>query len=125
MKSSVATATVVEKPQQQRHAREYEYVNIPALYTALCDAMDRLAKGCSSYSTTAGSRNARQHYMCMIAVLIGLGGTDFSRGLPLVGPYTLWDMVSSNPSCSPLQLHEMYVNGFFICNSQWTHILFA
>jgi hypothetical protein len=31
--------------------------------------------------------------MLMLAVLIRLRGTDFSRGLPLVGPMTVWQMM--------------------------------
>jgi hypothetical protein len=40
--------------------------------------------------------------MRVLAVLICLSGTDFTRGLPLVGPATLWDMVQERCVFAPL-----------------------
>lgn len=40
--------------------------------------------------------------MRMLAVLIGLGGTDFSRGLPYIGPSTLWNMLAESSVFSTL-----------------------
>lgn len=88
-----ASSTEDAPAQRQKHAREYEYVSIPVLYAGMRNAFERLA----SRTSVINSR-MRRHYMRMLAVLIGLGGTDFSRGLPLVGPYTLWDMLSCNPT---------------------------
>jgi hypothetical protein len=72
--------------------REYEYVNIPVLYDAL---HERFA---AMFPTYVRDPQHRWHYMRLLAVLIGLSGTDFSRGLPLVGPMTLWNMLHSDRS---------------------------
>jgi hypothetical protein len=85
-------AAVPEAPARPA-AREYEYVNIPALYYAMLEAFQRMTRCCAGASTSGSA-------MKLLAILMGLGGTDFSRGLPLIGPYTLWDMVCSNPRLS-------------------------
>lgn len=67
--------------------REFEYVNIPKLYLA----MRKVFSGfCPSYKR---SPLHPHHYMRMLAMLIGLSGTDFTRGLPYIGPGTLWGMM--------------------------------
>lgn len=72
--------------------REFEYVNVPKLYLALRSVF-------ASFSPASKRQPLHQyHYMRMFAVLIGLGGTDFSRGLPFIGPGTLWGMLSSDQS---------------------------
>ena len=60
--------------------REWEYVDIPKLHAGMQEAFTRICP--------MVTRNPlhRYHYMRMLAVLIGLSGTDFSRGLPHVGP---------------------------------------
>jgi hypothetical protein len=68
--------------------REFEYVNIPKLYLALRNVF---AGFCPSYKRHLLHSH---HYMLVLAVLICLGGTDFSRGLPYIGPSTLWGMLS-------------------------------
>lgn len=82
--------------------REFEFVDIPRLYSGL--------KNCfaSMFATTV-QRNPLHsyHYMRMLAVLMGLSGTDFSRGLPHVGPGTLWKMVSEH-QCVFSSLLESY-----------------
>ena len=72
--------------------REFEYVNVPKLYLALRNAFASFAPACKREPLH------HYHYMRMLAVLVGLGGTDFSRNLPYVGPATLWGMLSSHPS---------------------------
>ena len=67
--------------------REWEYVDIPKLQKAMQEAFSRMSPMLP--------RNPlhKFHYMRMLAVLIGLSGTDFTRGLPFVGPGTLWSIV--------------------------------
>jgi hypothetical protein len=74
-KSSEAAA-----PARKKNPREFEYVNIPALYEGLCKS-----------STLTSSMN-------LVAVMIGLSGTDFTRGIPQIGPSTLWSMLNQNKS---------------------------
>ena len=113
-KTAAAAAGTLQQQQdaqprvQQKHPpREYEYVSIPALYCGMRDAFDRLDRSTSAADAAASKGGARStlrmHYMRLLAVLIGLGGTDFSRGLPLVGPCTLWDMLSTPTVFSNLQ----------------------
>jgi hypothetical protein len=84
--SSKKTEESVEKSNASR-LREFEYVNILKLYLA----MRKVFSGfCPSYKRSALHPH---HYMRMLAVLIGLGGTDFTRGLPYIGPGTLWGMM--------------------------------
>jgi hypothetical protein len=76
----------------KRAPREFEYVNIPKLYQGMRDVFARICPSCPRNPLHA------YHYMRMMAVLIGLGGTDFSRGLPYIGPGTLWGMVCAERS---------------------------
>lgn len=73
-----------------RRGREFEYVDIPRLYAGL--------KNCFASMFPCVQRNPlhNYHYMRMLAVLMGLSGTDFSRGLPYVGPGTLWKILNEN-----------------------------
>ena len=76
-------------PKKERFSavREWEYVDIPKLHKAMQEAFSRISPMLP--------RNPlhKFHYMRMLSVLIGLSGTDFSRGLPFVGPGTLWSIV--------------------------------
>lgn len=78
------------KKNPAKSKREFEYVSIPALYRALREALAQ------TFATMSRSPAHEQHYMRMVAALIGLGGTDFSRGLPYIGPMTLWSMLSTD-----------------------------
>jgi hypothetical protein len=68
--------------------REWEYVDIPKLHAGMQEAFTRICP--------MVTRNPlhRYHYMRMLAVLIGLSGTDFSRGLPHVGPGVAFVLLS-------------------------------
>jgi hypothetical protein len=68
------TTTTIKK----KNAREYEYVNIPLLYEGLCHK-----------STLTTDMN-------LVAVMIALSGTDFTRSMPQIGPSTLWSMLNQN-----------------------------
>lgn len=96
-------AAAANPPARQKHAREYEYVSIPVLYAGMRDVFERLGT-----RTSILTGRMRKSYMRMLAVLIGLGGTDFSRGLPLIGPYTLWELLVGNPNAfsNLLQLYS-------------------
>lgn len=69
--------------------REYEYVDIPALYAKLSNV---LLEQCPP-SKFALAYVLSKHFMRMLALLIGLSGTDFSRNLPHLSPMTLWTML--------------------------------
>ena len=62
--------------------KEYEYVNVHLLYTALRSATLQCV-GRVHMPTLVG------HEMAMLTCLIALTGTDFSRGLPQV-PFFVW-----------------------------------
>jgi hypothetical protein len=79
-----------------RNPREFEYVDIPALYKGLRACFSGMCR------TFRRSSQYDHHYMRVLAVLICLSGTDFTRGLPLVGPATLWDMVQERCVFAPL-----------------------
>lgn len=82
-KMEMTTAATTSTNTQRR---EYEYVDIHALYEKLCNVLDQ-----NSPPSLGEGRSA--YYMRMLAVLIGLSGTDFSRNLPHVGPTVLWNMI--------------------------------
>ena len=60
---------------EARRRRAYEHVSIPALHQALT----QVAAQCTG---RVGTPTHRGHEMAMLVALIGLTGTDFSRGLP-------------------------------------------
>lgn len=95
--SAAAVQASDMQKQRSQPLREYEYVNIPALYNGMVSLFQRIGSpgGCNHALTRDPFRH---HYMRLLAVIIGLGGTDFSRGLPLIGPYTMWEMIMDNPS---------------------------
>lgn len=70
-KMEMAASATAPASTQSNSKREYEYVDIHALYDGLCHVLDQnvpeLLQGKSPF------------YMRMIALLIGLSGTDFSR----------------------------------------------
>lgn len=73
----------------QKRPRSMEYVNIPLLYDSLFLAVHQMS-GTSYQSST--SHDGR--YMEMLACLIGLTGTDFTRHLPMIGVKKIWDMIA-------------------------------
>ena len=79
--------SIDNKKERCNSVREWEYVDIPKLHAAMQAAFSRMCP------MVARNPLHKFHYMRMLAVLIGLSGTDFSRGLPLVGPGTLWNML--------------------------------
>lgn len=90
--------------------KHMEYVNIPLLYEGMKAAMRQFegqgvlrqlwskadAEGSGLEGNSCNgleSRDARRNYMRIFASMIALTGTDFSRGLPLLGPGKIWDMM--------------------------------
>ena len=78
-----------QEQMKKRNGREYEYVDIPALYTKLHKV---LMESCPR-SKVALAHERSKYFMRMLAMLIGLSGTDFSRSLPHVSPVTVWNML--------------------------------
>jgi hypothetical protein len=72
-------------PATKRQARTYEYVDVGLLYDALRYTVIPQCTGRAPITSHAG------HEMAMLVCLIGLSGTDFTRGLPLVSGKTLHD----------------------------------
>ncbi len=66
--------------------RQAEFVDVNLLLAALLDVFRQLGpSGMHAHSHSA-------HYVAMLCALIGLfGGTDFTRGMPRIGPRRLWD----------------------------------
>jgi hypothetical protein len=69
----------------KRPGRTYEYVDIRLLYDALRHMVIPQCTGRAPITTHAG------HEIAMLVCLIGLSGTDFTRGLPLVSGKTIHD----------------------------------
>ena len=69
-----------------RPKRVYEYVDVRRIYEGLC---------CSLVPDCGLSPDHRGHEIAMLVSLIGLSGTDFTRGLPLVSGRTLYDALPS------------------------------
>jgi len=69
--------------------RVYEYVNAGMLYAALRTVVIPQCLGRTPMPTHAG------HEVSMLVALIGLSGTDFTRGLPLVSGKTIYDLLPS------------------------------
>lgn len=73
---------------RQKTGRLYEYVDVRALYEYLvCVAVPQSVAGSSVVTSHVG------HEISMLVCLIGLSGTDFTRGLPLVSGKTLYDFL--------------------------------
>lgn len=82
-------AAVVTKSKK----REYEYVNVPELYACMNAAFEEIL----GKKLDRNSQFPEQcSYMRLLAVLIGLSGTDFTRSLPHISPPTMWKMVQED-----------------------------
>jgi hypothetical protein len=76
-----------EEPSKRPRGRVYEYVDVRALYEALvCMVVPQCLAG-------ARLPSHEGHEISMLVCLIGLSGTDFTRGLPLVSGKTLYDFL--------------------------------
>lgn len=79
----------VENPKKKKGGRPMEYVCIPLLYESLFIVFRQMS------GTGYNSRMSHDtRFMEMLACLIGLTGTDFTRNLPYVGVKKLWDTLS-------------------------------
>lgn len=74
--------------------KRLEYVNVAELY----DCLHKFIRSQTIPADVQAQCSLRSRtYMQMMTILIGLGGTDFSRTLPRVGPKTLWKIVTDDP----------------------------
>ena len=87
--TTAAAATQPNNNASNNKRREYEYVDIAALYTKMCSV---LLENCPPSKLALGHER-RTYFMRMLAMLIGLSGTDFSRNLPHLSPVTMWNML--------------------------------
>lgn len=126
-----------KETKKKQGGREYEYVNIAELYKGLKTAMSCMLsrkQGGHSFSLPAKrlcssmteeddtDENQHQFFMRLIAVLIGLCGTDFSRSLPHISPPTMWNMLQEDRSMLPALMRSYkpeagYLNVQEACNS--------
>ena len=83
---SVARASVSEDASKKprKPPREYEYVNIRLLYNAL---------RCILVGPNGARPEDSGHEISMLVSLIGMSGTDFTRGLPFVSGKTIFGLV--------------------------------
>jgi hypothetical protein len=78
--------------------REFEYVNVAVLHRSLQACLARLASGggqpsSSVFGKAASPSTCPDAYMKMVATLIALCGTDFTRNLPHISPVSMWAML--------------------------------
>lgn len=88
------------QPHQSKAKREYEYVHIADLYASMQDVFSSIALEHSKKSPfdKSSALTEGRHYMKLLAILIGLSGTDFTRSLPHISPPTMWSMVCKDKS---------------------------
>lgn len=91
-KMVLATTKPAEGTSSKGPRREYEYVDISALYAKL---RSTLMDSCPR-AEVALAHERSAYFMRMLAVLIGLSGTDFSRNLPHLSPVTVWSMLTED-----------------------------
>jgi hypothetical protein len=90
LQTRVKGAEEAPQPPAKKHksGRLYEYVDVRALYEYLvCMVAPQSVAGSSLVTSHVG------HEISMLVCLIGLSGTDFTRGLPLVSGKTLYDFL--------------------------------
>lgn len=63
----------------KKEARKYEYVHIPLLYEIMTSICSKMLGG--------------PHPIRSFALLVALGGTDFSRSTPQIGPHRMWEFL--------------------------------
>lgn len=73
-------------PKKEKHVRTFEYVNIPLLYAGLKDAV-------AQCMGRLGSPTHERHYMSMLLALIGLTGTDYTRGMPQLSGKSVFNLL--------------------------------
>jgi hypothetical protein len=73
-----------EAKKARKPPREYEYVNIRMLYNAL---------RCILVGPNGARPEDTGHEISMLVSLIGMSGTDFTRGLPFVSGKTLFGLI--------------------------------
>ena len=85
-----AAATTTRKEQPRNPPRVYEYVYITTLFDTLRAV---LIPQCIPKQHSHLMVHVQGHEMTMLATLIGLTGTDFTRGLPLTSGKSVYDML--------------------------------
>jgi hypothetical protein len=82
----------------QMPKREFEYVNVSQLFACMHSCMTSLS--CSPVLPAASASQQQGdnpvHYMKILASLIALSGTDFTRGLPHMSPVSTWAMLAQD-----------------------------
>jgi hypothetical protein len=87
LKGSSSTADKGAKRARTGPSRVYEYVNIGLLFTVLRDHVIPQCLGRTPMHMHRG------HEIAMLVSLIGLSGTDFTRGIPLVSGKTIYELL--------------------------------
>ena len=87
LKGSSSTADKGAKRARTGPSRVYEYVNIGLLFAVLRDHVIPQCLGRTPMPMHRG------HEIAMLVSLIGLSGTDFTRGIPLVSGKTIYELL--------------------------------
>ena len=79
-------------PKDQKIQRRYEFLHINRLYKTIRNSIQIATAGnLMGNRTHANTPNTANHEMRMVALLIALTGTDFTKGLPYMSPKKVWD----------------------------------
>lgn len=91
--SKKRSASGEAKPPVTKKPRTWEFVDISILYNVLRNIMDGFSTN-SIISSRSPTSSHDKHHMQILAAMIGLTGTDFSRSLPHLSPCKIWDAMS-------------------------------
>jgi hypothetical protein len=83
-----------ESKAEKKPPREWEYVDISTLYQVLSNVMDGFSTNSIVHAHSATNSHDK-HRMKIMACLIGLTGTDFTRSLPHLSPVKIWDSLNN------------------------------
>lgn len=74
--------------ESKKPGRKYEYVHINRLFRTVRDSM---TISVTSHVRSLATETTRDHEMRILALLIAMAGTDFSKGMPYVSPNKVWE----------------------------------
>jgi hypothetical protein len=77
----------------EKKKRTWEFVDISMLYNVISNVMDGFSSN-SIVTSESLTTSHERHRMKILACLIGLTGTDFTRSLPHMSPGKIWEALS-------------------------------
>lgn len=78
--------------QVKKRQRTWEFVNVHTLYAALQRALTKFGSPTNIFATSAVTGPST--YMRVVALLVGLSGTDFSRPITHITPEKMWGFLA-------------------------------